>query len=97
MLTCSAFTGEGIDEIWKMVQEYCTHTKDLGFFEQQRQEQARTWMMHTIEHRLREHFFAHSGVKKAMARIEQDVMAGKISSFTAAQKLLAIFQDAEEA
>ena len=59
----------------------------------QRQQQARTWMMHTIEHRLHEHFFAHSGVKKAMARIEQDVMALKMSPFTAAQKLLAIYRE----
>ncbi|MCH8961641.1 MAG: methylmalonyl Co-A mutase-associated GTPase MeaB [Bacteroidetes bacterium] len=97
VLTCSAFSGEGIDEIWKMIEAYRAHTQENGFFEKQRQQQARNWMLHTIEHHLRVHFFAHPGVKKAMARIEKQVMAGKISSFTAAQKLLAIFRDAEEA
>ncbi len=90
-------SGKGIDEIWKMIEAYRAHTQENGFFEKQRQQQARNWMLHTIEHHLRVHFFAHPGVKKAMARIEKQVMAGKISSFTAAQKLLAIFQDAEEA
>ncbi len=95
VLTCSAFTGEGIDEIWKMIEAYRAHTKEDGFFEKQRKQQARNWMMQTIEHHLRAHFLAHPGVKKAMTRIEKQVMAGKMSSFTAAQKLLAIFQDAE--
>ena len=92
VLTCSAFTGEGIDEIWKMIEAYRAHTKEDGFFEKQRKQQARNWMMHTIEHHLRAHFLAHPGVKKAMTRIEKQVMAGKISSFTAAQKLLEIYQ-----
>ena len=52
-------------------------------------------MLHTIEHHLREHFFAHPGVKKAKARIEKQVMVGKISSSTAVQKLLAIYRDEE--
>ena len=92
VLTGSAFTGEGIEEIWKMIEAYRAHTQENGFFETNRKQQARNWMLHTVEDHLRAHFFAHPGVKKAMARIERQVMAGKISSFTAAQKLLEIYQ-----
>jgi len=92
VLTCSAFTGEGIDEIWKMIEAHHVHMQENGFFEEQRRQQARHWMLHTVEHHLRAHFFAHPGVKKAMARIEKQVMAGTMSSFTAAQKLLEIYQ-----
>ena len=97
VLTCSAFSGEGIDEIWKMIETYCTHTQENGFFETQRQQQARNWMLQTIEHHLREDFFAHPGVKKAIDRVEKQVTDGTISSFSAAQKLLAIFWDVGDA
>ena len=95
VLTCSALTGEGIDAIWDMVESYRAHTQDNGFFDRQRQQQARTWMLHTIEQHLREHFFEHPGVKEAMPRIEKEVMAGTISSSTAVQQLLAIYREEE--
>ncbi len=92
VLMCSAFTGEGIADIWKTIDAYRDHTTANRFFEKNRRHQARGWMIHTIEHHLRAHFYAHPDVKKAMARIEKEVADGKISSFAAAQQLLAIYR-----
>lgn len=92
VLTCSAFTGEGIQEVWKAIEAYRVHTTANGFFETNRRQQARGWMLQTIEHHLRTHFFAHPGVKAAMERMEQAVADGKISSFAAAQQLWAIYR-----
>ena len=94
VLTCSAFSGEGIDGVWKTVEAHRAHTQANGFFETNRQQQARHWMLQTITHHLRAHFFAHPRVKEAMALIEKEVIDGKISSFAAAQKLIALYQGA---
>ncbi|SHE70928.1 methylmalonyl-CoA mutase metallochaperone MeaB [Fodinibius roseus] len=88
VVTCSAQTGEGIDDIWKLIREYIKLTRENGYFEIKRNRQARHWMYDTIETHLNEHFFQHPEVKQRQPTIEQKVLEGKLSSFRAAQQLL---------
>lgn len=92
VLTCSALNGEGIGEVWQTVQDYCTQAKERGHFQKRRQRQARYWMYQTIEHRLKEDFFAHPDVQSAVDRLEAEVVDGSISSFAAAQQLIDIYR-----
>lgn len=96
VLTCSARTGKGVDAVWQTVQDYRRHAEDTGYFQKRREEQARYWMYQTIEHRLKEDFFAHEGVQSAASDLEAKVLAGEISSFAAAQQLLDIYHDRSE-
>ncbi|PAU95126.1 methylmalonyl Co-A mutase-associated GTPase MeaB [Aliifodinibius salipaludis] len=89
--TCSALTDQGISEIWEMVQEYMQQTKENGYFEDNRNRQAKHWMYDTISNRLTEHFYDNPAVKKKQQQIEQQVLNGEISSFKAAQKLLDLY------
>ena len=91
VLTCSSFTGEGVDAIWAMIDAFRIHTRENEFFNTQRRRQARHWMRHTIEHHLHTHFYGHPSVKAAMVRIEKEVVDVRISSFAAAQQLLDIY------
>lgn len=91
--TCSALTKEGIPEIWNLVQDYISQTKQNGYFEDERNRQARHWMYDTITNQLTEHFFENPAVKKKQKQIEQQVLDGKLSSFKAAQKLLELYFD----
>ncbi len=91
VLTCSALTGDGIAEVWEVIEAYRAHTQANGFYDQQRRQQARRWMLHTIERHLREDFFAHPGVMTARPRLEEKVTSGAISPFEAAQRLLEIY------
>ncbi|WP_372634744.1 methylmalonyl Co-A mutase-associated GTPase MeaB [Fodinibius sp.] len=88
VVTCSAETGEGIDDIWELIRAYIKLTRGNGYFERKRNRQARHWMYDTIETHLTEHFFQHPAVTQRQPAIEQQVLEGKISSFRAAQKLL---------
>ncbi len=88
VLTCSAQTGEGIEEVWEVVEEYRSFTKETGFFDRQRRRQARHWMYQTIEQRLREHFFQHPEVEATREQIEEAVLNGDLSSVAAADQLL---------
>lgn len=88
VVTCSAETGEGIDDIWELIRAYIKLTRGNGYFERKRNRQARHWMYDTIETHLTEHFFQHPAVTQRQPAIEQQVLEGKISSFRAAQELL---------
>ncbi len=89
--TCSALKGDGIDEIWELIQEYIESTKKSVFFEKKRNRQAKHWMYETISTRLTDHFYNHPKIKKQQDRIEQQVLNGELSSFKAAQKLLDLY------
>ena len=89
--TCSALKSKGIDDIWALIQEYISSTRENGYFEANRNRQAKHWMYDTINSRLSEHFFDHPEIKKHQSRIEQKVLKGKLSSFQAAQQLLELY------
>jgi LAO/AO transport system kinase len=89
--TCSALTGKGIPEIWKIIQEYSIQTKENGYFQNKRNLQAKHWMYDTITNQLTEYFYNNPAVKKEQKKIEEKVLEGKLSSFKAAQKLLDLY------
>lgn len=90
---CSALSGDGIQKIWELIQEYISHTKENGYFQDQRNRQARHWMYDTITNQLTERFFENSAVKKRKKEIEQKVLDGQLSSFKAARMLLELYFD----
>ncbi|MDZ4715294.1 MAG: methylmalonyl Co-A mutase-associated GTPase MeaB [Cytophagales bacterium] len=48
-LTASALDGAGLKEIWKMILEFETLTKDTGYFDAARQDQLRQWLDESLE------------------------------------------------
>jgi LAO/AO transport system kinase len=92
VLTCSALTGAGVDDVWEAVTAYQDHTQASGFFAAQRRRQARYWMHQTIEQRLREDFFGSESVQAVLSELEEAVEAGEMSSFAAAETLLRRYQ-----
>lgn len=89
--TCSALEKTGIEDIWQMVQKYIDTTKKNGYFQSNRNRQARHWMYESINNRLKDMFYNNPKVKKNLDEIEQKVLDGEMSSFKAAQKLLEIY------
>ncbi len=89
--TCSALSEEGIADIWELIQDYISLTKENGYFQDQRNRQAKHWMYDTISNQLTERFYDNPAVKKQQEKIEQQVLNGKLSSFKAAQKLLNLY------
>ncbi|HEX6983440.1 MAG TPA: methylmalonyl Co-A mutase-associated GTPase MeaB [Balneolaceae bacterium] len=91
--TCSAFTEKGIPEIWELIQDYITQTKENGYFENQRNRQAKYWMYDSITGELTDRFYNNPAVRKRKEEIEQKVLKGKLSSFKAARQLLDLYFD----
>jgi LAO/AO transport system kinase len=89
VLTCSAHESTGIESIWSEVNEYIDFTKGNGYFSARRQTQSRFWMYETINESLQENFYNNKVVKEQLERSEKAVSDGEMSSFVAANKLLA--------
>ena len=88
VLTCSAITHEGIPEILDTIQQYCDLTRENGYFQTKRQEQAKYWMYETIEERLKYDFYNHEKIRDILAAYEEKVLKKNISPFSAANDLL---------
>ncbi|TYZ05809.1 methylmalonyl Co-A mutase-associated GTPase MeaB [Hymenobacter lutimineralis] len=86
--TCSALTGQGIPEVWSVVEDYVRHTQQNGYFQQRRQEQNLHWLQETIRQGLEEQFYARPAVQAQLAAVRQLVLSGQRSAFAAAADLL---------
>lgn len=85
--TVSALNNSGIDNCWKLINEYVFFVKKNGFFSVNRNNQSKYWMNETINLALINHFKSNV-FKNELLLIENQVITGKISSFAGAKILL---------
>ena len=90
VMTCSALRNEGISNIWNMITEYVELTRNNGYFDKIRQEQNKTWLIQTIESRLKSRFFNADIIKKALPEQLDLIEKNKITPFAAADYLLSL-------
>ena len=88
VLCCSAYTKEGIQELWNNVMEYVTFTKSNGYFYQKRQQQNLRILNETIENQLKDRFYNAPGMEERIADISRQILDNKISAYAAADLLL---------
>jgi len=86
--TCSAVDNKGIIEIWEMIVQFLDTTKDYGYFESNRQNQNKYWLMQTIDELLKQQFYRTSAIKENLESMLQKVAEDKISPFRAAEVLM---------
>jgi len=90
--SCSSLTGEGIPELWAVVEAFHKQTLDSGVLEKRRRAQTLDWVYSMVEEHLRSSFFQHTGVERIRAEVEHQVMWGRLPPTTAAQRLIAEFE-----
>ena len=94
--TASGLTGDGIANIWAVIQAFEKNTKASGIFEQRRQSQMRDWLHYLVETQLQTFFFGHPAVQSALPDIEAAVMRGELPATAAAQQLLGLILPRED-
>ncbi|MBR5855537.1 MAG: methylmalonyl Co-A mutase-associated GTPase MeaB [Paludibacteraceae bacterium] len=92
-VTCSAVEGNGIRNVWKMVEEYISYTRENGYLDYLRTQQAKYWMYETINQNLLDSFYKSERMEQLIAQTERRVLNNEISSFTAAYDLLKRYGD----
>lgn len=75
--TCSSINGEGIKEIWDVINAFSLQGKANGVFEERRKGQKRDWIYSMITDTLQYSFFHHLEVKRMLPQLENEVMAGE--------------------
>lgn len=91
--TCSAVTGEGIDKIWSVIEDFRKQTADSGVFESRRKDQTLDWLHAMLNEHLHTLFMKHPSVVKALPKIEKLVADGKVPPTAAGNQLIHIFRD----
>ncbi len=91
VMICSALKSKYIEEVWTKILAFKKHNEANGFLQYKRSEQSRYWLQESIDNQLRQLFRSNKAVAVEFAQIEKLVMAGKLSPFTAAERLIRIF------
>ena len=88
----SGLTGEGLDELWAVVEEHHQLLEASGELATLRAEQQGSWMWSLITERLERAFRTNPEVARRLAAVEADVLAGRTTPPLAADALLALFR-----
>ncbi len=88
VLICSGLEKEGISEIWNSIESYLELANSQNSFDEKRKKQSLYWMKETIWSALKYSFYEDPKTKELMIDLEQEVLDGKRSPFSAAEQLL---------
>ncbi len=88
VLCYSGYYELNIDKVWDMIDRYFEYVKRTGYFQRKRNEQAKYWMLETINERLRHDFYSVPEIRVLLEQKELRVLNNEQSSFTAAQDVL---------
>ena len=88
VLTYSGYFELDIDKVWDMIDRYFDYVKKTGYFDLKRQQQAKYWMVETIDKQLRSNFYHLPEVRALLEQKEMRVLNNEQSSFTAAKDVL---------
>ncbi|NPA68215.1 MAG: methylmalonyl Co-A mutase-associated GTPase MeaB [Chlorobi bacterium] len=91
VVTASALTGEGIPEIYDLLQNYLKYTKIDGYFFENRINQAKFRMYDTVNEILKNNFYSNEKVKEKIKEYEILIKSGKINPYEAAENLTEMY------
>lgn len=90
---CSAINGEGIEELWNVIEKFKEHTKSTGVFEERRKSQALEWVYSMVEEQIKKSFYTNPEIIKSIPKIEKEILSGKVLPTAAAEMLLGMFRE----
>ena len=86
--TCSSVDNLGIEQLWQAISEYVRITKQSGYFEERRKQQAVIRMHDMILENLKGSFYNSEDIKRMNREIENQLRQGTITSYKAAWEML---------
>jgi len=92
VVTSSGQTGAGLDEIWAIINEHRELLSANGELEQRRRRQLLGWMWSLVDEGLRSAVHEHQEVAGILAALEKDVLTGRTTPTSAADRILNAFK-----
>lgn len=90
---CSAYSKEGLMEMWNNVMDYVVFTKKSGYFYQKRQRQNLRILNETIEATLRDRFYNAPGMEQRISEMSRQILESQISAYVAAERLIDFYNE----
>lgn len=87
-VTCSALTGEGLDNLWELIEAFRSQMVESGQLQSTRNRQRLDWMLSMVEQDLIQRFHHCPKIRQLLPDIENDVLSGNCPASAGAQKLL---------
>ena len=86
--TASASAGEGVPELWSVIEAFARRTRANGAWPRRRREQERAWLHALLREQLWDLFRARADIARLLPELEREVIEGRLPATTAAQRLL---------
>lgn len=91
VLTCSALTGAGLDEVWQAVLEHRAHLEERHSLAGRRAQQQQDWMWALVDAELTDGVRSAPAVQAERAAIEEAVRVGTTSAVEGAARVLSLY------
>lgn len=94
VLTCSSYTGDGLDEVWNAVTTHRAELEESGGLAAHRLEQQRDWMWNMVRDELIESLRTTPQVREATQRVNAELATESLSALEGADVILRAFAEA---
>lgn len=88
VLTCSSIENTGIAEVWEMVWNFILETRQNGFLEHKRVQQAVQIMHDSIHQQIMAHFYGDQKIQEQLPQTELAIREQTLSSYIGAARLI---------
>ncbi|MDO3402466.1 methylmalonyl Co-A mutase-associated GTPase MeaB [Mycolicibacterium neoaurum] len=88
VLTMSALTGDGLEQLWQTVEEHRRVLTEAGEFESRRRTQQVNWTWSMVRDTVLDRVLSNPEVKRIRADVERQVRDGELTAALAAQRIL---------
>lgn len=89
--TVSALTGEGVPEIWEVINRFKEITVQSGIFDERRKNQILDWVYTLIEDQLKQRFFQNEQIKEKLPSLKENLVNGETSPSLAVKQLIDLY------
>ncbi|MGW1455303.1 methylmalonyl Co-A mutase-associated GTPase MeaB [Salegentibacter agarivorans] len=89
----SALKQTGIDNIWELIKEFEKLGRENGYFQKNRKEQNKFWLLQTINEHLKNRFYQNPMMKNELEIQLKAIENNKITAFAAADLLIEKFEN----
>lgn len=91
VMTCSALTMAGVDDIWQTVLKHRRELTETGELAARRKRQALDWMQFLLEEGLKDWFYHTPEIRQALPSLQKAVEQGETTPTAAVKKMLDMF------
>ena len=91
VLTCSSYTGAGLDEVWDAVTKHRAELEESGTLAARRLDQQRDWLWNMVRDELMETLRTSPEVRATAERVEAQLADESLSALEGAQEILRTF------